>query len=588
MKIAYSLKNYKNTASLLLLLLAFVSTEMFEEVESSPKQQPTSSLTDFSNITLCAPINRFDISMEDIARATRPLAPKLFPKWQTQLDITSESKEAKQFFNQGLFYLYAFNHAEADRSFKEAIRLDPTCAMCHWGVALGLGPNINRPMSPDNNADAYAFSRKALALSEKGTAKEKALIQALLTRYAENPPEDRSSLDSIYADEMRYVSQRYREEMDIATLFVESLMDCIPWDYWEADGQPKPRTREALAILDYIAEKEPSHPGACHFYIHAAEAVHPDLATPSADRLTDLELQAGHLVHMPSHIYIRTGRYHDAAVANQKAMAVDEAYIERCNIQGIYPAAYYPHNIHFLWFAASMEGRSEVSIDAARKLVTKVPKAMTKVAPRIERYFTIPYFSLIRFGKWKEVLKEPKPEEDLVYATVMWHYAQGMGYANTGKLRKAKKELKKVEAAITSEAITALDQPRFPTVNLSKMAALVLKGEIAGKRKKIKEKITHIQEAVAIQDGLRYSEPPYFYYPIRQSLGAVLLENNQPAAAEKVYKEDLVKFPDNGWSLYGLHQSLLMQNKTAEADKINVSFKAAWQRADVDLTASVK
>ena len=570
-----------------ILFLAFLSMSWTDLFEPKPMEEPRELIMDFSNISLCAPIGRYKITMEDIANSKLPLAPKLFPKWQTNLKITSNSTEAKKFFNQGLFYLYAFNHAEADRSFKEAIRLDPDCAMCHWGVALGLGPNINMPMSIDNNEDAYKYSQKALALSA-GTSKiEQALIQALTKRYAATPPEDRTGLDSIYADEMRFVSQRFREEIDVATLFVESLMDCMPWDYWLPDGQPRPRTREVLAVLDYIAEKDPNHPGACHYYIHAAEAVHPDLATPSADRLTNLALKAGHLVHMPSHIYIRTGRYNDAAVANQKAMLVDEDYIERCNIQGIYPAAYYPHNIHFLWFAASMEGRSQVSIDAARKLVTKTPKAMVKVAPRIERYFTIPYFALVRFGKWDEVLKEPQPSEDLPYATVMWQYAQGMAYANKGKMKKAKKALKKIEAAITSEAITTLNQPRFPTINLSKMAALVLKGEMAGKKGKFKEKVKYIKEAVAIQDGLRYSEPPYFYYPIRQSLGAALLAANQPTEAEKVYREDLTKFPSNGWSLFGLHKSLSLQDKLEEAKQVEEDYKRVWSNADVALESSV-
>ena len=361
----------------------------------------------------------------------------------------------------------------------------------------------------------------------------------------------------------------------------------MPWEYWLPDGEPKARTREVLAVLDFIAENDPNHPGACHYYIHAAEAVHPTLAEPSADRLTDLELKAGHLVHMPSHIYIRTGRYNDASVANQKAMLVDEEYIERCNIQGIYPAAYYPHNIHFLWFASSMEGRSKVSIEAARKLVTKTPKAMVSKVPRLERYFTMPYFSLIRFGKWEEVLNESKPDNDLYFANVMWHYARGMAYANKGKTKKAKKELKKVEAAIDSEIIISLNQPNYPTVNLTKMAALVLKGEIAGKRGKLEEKVAYLKEAVAIQDGLRYSEPPYFYYPVRQSLGAALLEANKPAEAEIVYKEDLTKFPDNGWSLFGLQKSLQLQDKLEEAKNMEQAFQKAWKRADVKLEASV-
>ncbi len=580
------LKNMRFTA-LTVVLFGLISLSFTNFFEKKKIDKPTILITDFSNLTMCGPIIRFNIAMADIRKATRPLAPKLDTKWQTNLKITTASKEAKVFFNQGLFYLYAFNHAEADRSFKEAIRLDSTCAMCHWGVGLGLGPNINMPMPEANNADAYAYSQKALILSEKVSKIEKALINALVTRYTEIPPANRYALDSIYSEEMRFVAQRYREEIDIATLFVESLMDCMPWDYWLPDGQPKPRTREALAVLDYIAEKEPNHPGANHYYIHAAEAVHPDLATSSADKLTNMDLQSGHLVHMPSHIYIRTGRYNDASVANQKAMLVDEAYIERCNIQGIYPAAYYPHNIHFLWFASSMEGRSEVSIAAARKLVTKTPKAMVQVVPRLERYFTMPYFSLIRFGKWDQVLAEPKPDEDLIYATAMWHYARGMAYANKGKLKKAKKELAIVAEAIKNETLIALEKPNYPATKLVEMATLVLTGEIAGKQRKYADKVAHIRAAVSIQDGLRYSEPPHFYFPVRQALGNALLEANKTIEAEKIFKEDLAKFPRNGWSLFGLHQSLTKQNKMEEARTIKNEFEKAWTKADVVLKQAV-
>ncbi len=572
---------------LAILIIGFISMSFTNLFEKKAIEKPTTLITDFSDLTMCAPTTRFKIALADIAKATKPLAPKLDTKWQTNLKITSTSEEAKTFFNQGLFYLYAFNHAEADRSFKEGIRLDPDCAMCYWGVGLGLGPNINMPMAATNNAEAYEFTQKALSLSQNSTKIEKALINALTTRYTPTPPEDRSSLDSIYADEMRFVSQRYREEMDVATLFVESLMDCMPWEYWLPGGQPKPRTREALAVLDYIAEKEPNHPGANHYYIHAAEAVHPDLATPSADKLTDMDLQSGHLVHMPSHIYIRTGRYNDASVVNQKAMLVDEDYIERCNIQGIYPAAYYPHNIHFLWFASSMEGRSEVSIAAARKLVTKTPKSMVEVVPRLERYFTMPYFSLIRFGKWDKVLNEPKPDADLIYATTMWHFARGMAFANKGKMKKAKKALKLVVAGETNEALITVEKPNFPTTKLVKMAALVLEGEIAGKKSKYDKKATLLQQAVTIQDGLRYSEPPHFYFPVRQALGAALLDANKVTEAELIFKEDLAKFPKNGWSLFGLHQSLIQQNKLEEAKDIATLFETAWSRADVELEAAV-
>lgn len=541
----------------------------------------------FRNLSMCASTDRFKIDIEEVYTSKDKLAPKLDTKWQTKLDITSSSEEAKVYFNQGLFYLYGFNHAEADRSFKESIRLDTTCAMCHWGVALGLGPNINMPMSPDNNEDAYRYAQKAQILSGNCSPKEKALISALTTRYAEEAPKDRSGLDSLYAIEMRLVSQRYRDDMDIASLFVESLMDCMPWQYWLEDGEPKDRTREALAVLDYIAENDPDHPGANHFYIHLVEEVHPSIGTQSADRLKAMDFPSGHLVHMPSHIYIRTGRYHEASEANVKAMQIDEDYIERCNVQGIYPAAYYPHNIHFLWFAATMEGRSQVSLDAARKLVEKTPEKMFATIPSIERYLTMPYFSLIRFGKWDEVLKEPKPKVDYLYATLMWHYAQGLAYAKKGDIKKAKEHLEIVEKGCEHETIIDLDNDHYPVLSMSRMAALVLRAEVLGLDGRSASKVKQLEEAVAIQDALIYDEPPQFYYPIRQSLGVAHLENSDPKAAERAYREDLDKFPQNGWSLYGLYQALSAQNKVQEANEVKKQYEKAWSLADVELHSAV-
>ncbi len=566
-----------------LLVLMTTLFSLFSIFKKSEK--PTKPISIYQDLSLCSQYGRFDIDPET---ATTPVAPLLETKWQTPMHITA-SEEAKVFFNQGLFLLYGFNHAEAERAFKEAIRLDNNCAMCYWGASLALGPNINIPMPESQIKDAYLYSQKAVEKSAGTSLKEQALIKALTYRYVENPPEDRSELDKAYAEEMRYVASRYREDLDIATLYAESLMDLMPWNYWEEDQSAKPATMEIQSILDYVIEKDESHPGANHYYIHLAEAVHPTLAVPSADRLTKFAYPSGHLVHMPSHIYIRVGRYEDAAIANEAAIQVDENYIETCKAQGVYPALYYPHNIHFLWFAASMEGQYQKAIDAARKLDKKVPYAMAAQVPLIERFKSIPIFTLVRFGKWNEILKEPKPDDHFVYSQTMWYFARGMAYANKGKLKKAKKELAMVKKGRENEALQAVDIPMFPTIGISEIADHLLSGEIAGAGKKgnLQTKIDFIRKAVKAQDNLIYMEPPFFYYPIRQSLGAALLEAGQVEEAEQVFKEDLKNFPANGWSLFGLQQSLKKQNKKEEAEAVEAQFENAWARADVSLERAV-
>lgn len=564
---------------LLLLTTLFSGFSFFNQPEAPPKPF---SIYD-NGISFCAQYGRFDINPET---ATEPVAPLLETKWDNQMNITATDK-AKVFFNQGLFQLYGFNHAEAERAFKEGIRLDKDCAMCYWGAALALGPNINVPMPENQIKDAYLYSQKAMAKSKGVTPKEQALIKALTYRYQETPPTDRTPLDQAFANEMKYVASRYREDLDIATLYAESLMDLMPWNYWEEDESPKPATREIQTLLDYVIEKDSNHPGANHYYIHLAEAVHPQLAVKSADKLTELAYPSGHLVHMPSHIYIRVGRYNDAAVANETAIEVDEAYIEQCQAQGVYPALYYPHNIHFLWFAAIMEGRSQKAIDAARKLDKKVPYAMAAQVPMIERFKSMPIFTLVKFGKWNEVLKEPKPDNHFVYSQTMWHYARGMAYANKGKLKKARKELDMVQKGQANEALQAVDNPQFPTIGISEIAFNVLSAEIAGKKKQFTKKVDFLKKAVAAQDALIYMEPPFFYYPVRQSLGAALLEAGQVKEAEAIFRADLTDFPDNGWSLFGLQQSLKKQNKIEEAKTIQNAFQKAWSRADITLKQAV-
>jgi len=565
---------------IVILTIAFVKANI-SKVNSKEKIETVSPYS--KRVSMCAPISRFNVDLEC---SLTPVAAKFETKWTNQMNITA-SEEAKAFFNQGLFFLYGFNHAEAERSFKEGIRLDGDCAMCYWGASLALGPNINVPMPESQIKDAYLFSQKALEKSVITSEKEQSLIKALTFRYAETPPADRSELDIAFANEMKYVSSRYREDLDIATIYAESLMDLMPWDYWEEDNSAKPQTREIQTLLDYVLEKDPDHPGANHYYIHLTEATHPELAEVNADKLTEMNYPSGHLIHMPSHIYVRVGRFNDASVVNEKAIEVDEDYIEKNKAQGVYPALYYPHNIHFLWFASNMEGRSKVAIEAAIKTDAKVPYAMVAQVPLIERFKPIPIFTLVRFGKWNEILNEPKPDNQFVYSQTMWHYSRGMAFANTGKMKKAKEELENVVEGSKKEGLIAVDNPQFPTIGISEIAINVLSAEMESKKGNTTKAVEYLEKAVAAQDALIYMEPPFFYYPVRQSLGAALLEDKRPAEAEEVYREDLRVFPENGWSLKGLHLSLKAQGKADEAAEIGEQFKEAWKNADIDLSTSV-
>ena len=501
--------------------------------------------------------------------------------------ITTSSPQVQRYFDQGLIFTFGFNHAEAERSFREATKLDSSCAICYWGIALALGSNINAPMSDDSVPQAYEAIQKALQLADRASESEQAYIQALSKRYSPEPVADRQPLDLAYANAMREVSQRYPDDLDAATLFAESLMDLMPWNYWTEEGQPKPGTSEVIATLESVLERNPNHPGAIHYYIHAVEASsNPERAEAAADRLRNLVPGAGHLVHMPAHIYLRIGRYHDASVANESAIASDESYLDQSQAQGLYPSLYYPHNIHFLWKAASMEGRSGVAIDAARKLVAKVSPEQVRQFPLTEIFPPTPLFALVRFGKWDEVLSEPQPPEDFHYTRAMWHYARGMALTAKGRLEEAVNEKVSLRSFLNSEKIAALETVEVPAVRLIQIADHVLAGKIAEQRGQNDEAIAQFKAAVEIQDGLPYMEPPYWYYPVRQEVGAVLLKLDRPGEAEAVYREDLRQHPRNGWSLFGLAQSLHSQGKAGEAAEVQKQFEEAWSQADVRLTAS--
>lgn len=566
---------YTTTMGLRLILLAtifIISSALYFPFLGQDSTQDSYS---FANPPMCAPSTVFDFQGVDEGAS---LAPVLQYNWDHNFPVTTQSTEAQRFFNQGLFFTFAFNHAEAERAFREAARLDPNCAMAHWGIALSLGPNINRPMQKSVMNDAYVEAQRAMHLRKACTPKERAMIEALAVRYAENPPTNRQSLDQAYAEAMRLVAHRYREDVDILALFAESLMDTTPWDYWNKDGTPKYVTREIHETLEYIIEQSPAHPGANHYYIHAMEEFQPEKAEVSADQLTKSQFVSGHLVHMPSHIYVRMGRYEDANRANVGGIALDEEYIEQCQAQGYYPALYYPHNLHFLWFGASMSGQKAMATEAARK---------TAVKGAGQRFQVIPLYSMLRFGEWEQILKETAPRDNHPYMITLWQYAQGMALAKMGQEREAKLALKKLKKMLNSRKMRRLPKGFIPFQGLGQLCELNLAATLAGRSGQADEKVRLLEQAVGIQDQFRYAEPPFFYLPMRQALGAALLEAGRAAAAEQVYRQELAQFPNNGWSLFGLQESLAAQGKAREAEQVQNQFVEAWAQADVELTASV-
>ncbi|QPD04191.1 MAG: Tetratricopeptide repeat (TPR) protein [Candidatus Nitrospira kreftii] len=494
--------------------------------------------------------------------------------------ISTQVSATQQYFNQGLRLVYGFNHAEAIRSFTRAAALDPTCAMCYWGIALAYGPHVNAPMDQSSGVAAYAAVQKALALKSHATASERAYIEALAQRYEADPPDDRARLDRLYSRMMEKVAKTYPKDLDAATLYAESLMDLRPWNYWRPDGTPYPETKDIVRQLEGVLTRNPNHPGACHYYIHAVEAVNPKAAVPCAERLARLMPGEGHMIHMPSHIYIRVGRWNDAVQANHHAIHTDEEFIEGQRPMGVYPLAYYPHNIHFFAFASTMAGRSTQAIEAASTLTSKVNLDAARQVGLLQEMLPYHTLTLTTFGKWDEVLAEPLPPEDIPFSYTMAQYARGVAHAAKGEWAEAQTALDTVAA---TEAATPEGAEGKTALSI---AVHALSGEIATRRGDLNAGITHFREAAKTEDGGLYFEPPKWYYPIRHSLGAALVKVGQHAEAEKVYREDLRRFPENGWSLFGLAQALRAQGKDTEAAATESRFRRAWTGADVTLTAS--
>lgn len=525
----------------------------------------------------------------DPAQADQPIAPRLEGLGDYQFPVTTTNPDSQFFFNQGLNLTYAFNHSEALRAFKEAVRLDPNNAMAYWGWALVLGPNLNLPMAQDVVSQAYGAIQKAVALKDTVSEKEQAFIDALAQRYVESAEEDRTALDQAYAEAMKALVDRYPDDLDAATLYAASLMNLSPWDYWNLDGSPKQNTVEVLNALESVIEREPRHAGALHYYIHTVEARHPERAEKYADILGGLMPGAGHLVHMPSHIYMRVGRFADSYETNKRAVAADENYITQCRAQGIYPLNYYPHNIHFMAWSAMVLGRPADALDAARKIVDKVPKDLSankNVWALYETFLSQPIFVMARFGMWDKMLSEPKPDADSRFMVGIWHYGRALAYIHTDKIAEARQELRPLTDA--REDMGQIEHyVGFSTArNLLTIAEEVVRGEIAYAEGYTLEGLAHLERAVRLEDGLLYNEPPDWYFPVRQFLGAMLLDAGRPGEAEVVYAADLRKNPENGYSLFGLYTSLTEQGKEKDATAIKGRFDKIWANATHQLTSS--
>lgn len=510
--------------------------------------------------------------------STKQIAPLFDHLGAHEFRIETAVPEAQVFFNQGLNLAFAFNHAESHRSFLEASRLDPNSAMTYWGQAYVLGPNINDQF-PDNNRrrKAYEAIQKALELSENSPAREKELIKALSKRFSADTLADIKELNMEYMQAMTLVANAYKNDPDILTLYAAAIMNTVPWDYWDKKGNPSPNIKEAKQALEKAFSLNPEHPGAHHYYIHMVELPKPDLAVPSAEKLASLMPGAGHMVHMPGHIYMRVGRYKEAVEANQAAILVDEDYISQCYAQGQYPLGYYPHNIHFLWSAASMMGNEKISIDAAKKTAEKVSLSNLKEARFFQNFAATPLLAYLRFGKWNEILTTPDPGDEYDYLKMIWHYARGIAFVRKENMKEAKEEL---------QFLNNRDKD-LEHENIARVAHAVLEGEISAAMGDLSAAINQLKLAVTYEDALPYDEPAVWYIPTRQSLGSVLLKAGHYAEAEEIYIEDLAYYRQNGWSLMGLYQSLLQQEKLQEAQDVKQQFDIAWKYADIEIDDSV-
>lgn len=549
-----------------------------------PKTEDISSIT----AVMCAPVvdDKEWYKIDKVAPLFEGLDVLNFP-------ISTQNKLVQKYFNQGLILAYGFNHAEAARSFYYATKLDSTCAMAYWGYAFVLGPNYNAGMEDDNYQRAYDAIQKAVELSNNGcTQKEKALINALSKRYVKSPIEDRSSLDIAFSNAMESAFEKFPQDTDIGTLYIESLMNLHPWDLWTHDGQPKEWTPHLLDLFEKVFAISPKHPGAHHLYIHAVEAsAEPERGLYSAQLYDEgLVPNAGHLIHMPSHIYIRTGDYHKGTMANIRAIKADSSYLTACHAQGSYPLTLYPHNYHFMAATATLEGDSKLGIMAANKVAEHSNRQLMKEPGwgTIQHYYTIRYYVNVKFGKWGNILELENEEGlSLKYPDGVRHYARGMAYAGLGQIINAKKELESLKSIASDESLKEVTIWDFNnTYQLLQIAKRVLEGEILASERNFEESIKRLNEAVVLEDALVYQEPPDWFFSVRHHLGAIQIEASKYQDAIITYKEDLARLPKNGWALHGLklaYSKLEQKDKVAEvADRLT----HIWATADIELSSS--
>ena len=557
----------------------------------------------FSTLWLAVVLVGCEFSDSAETTASTQSLPELAPVGATLLDglgdhhmpISTDNEMVQRWFDQGLMLTYGFNHEAAERSFLKALEIEPECAMCWWGAALVLGPNINAPMDPDSNAAALERAAAANRLAANASEREQAYIQALTERYRDPAPEDRSALDQAFADAMGGLVEAYPEDLDALTLYAESLMTMQAWDYWHADGTtPKGNTARILSSLDTVMESDPEHPGALHLYIHAVESSDGETLRRgewAADQLRDLIPGSGHLVHMPSHIYARVGRWRDAAAVNRDAIRADDLYLAICRPQpGVYPLGYVPHNHHFLWFVSSMIGDRANALAAAESTSERTSDPDLMRAPGFEamqNFAFTPVFAKVRFGLWDDIAATPKPDQDLPYMIALWHYAQGLAAVRQDRLDDAREHDRSLKTLAADPAFEEmLWFGRYPLSLGVGVAERMLAAELALAEGQTDQAITILRQAASQEDHIPYDEPPGWHQPVRQVLGAVLLEAGQPEQAESVYREELRRNPENGWSLFGLGQALKAQERADEAAMVQARFEQAWGDADVTLAAS--
>jgi tetratricopeptide (TPR) repeat protein len=517
----------------------------------------------------------------------RPLAPRLQNLGVHTFPVSTRVERAQRFMNQGVNLAFAFNHAEAARAFAEAARLDPNLAMAYWGHALVLGPNINATMMPEDEPKALELVKKALALKDSATPRERAYIEAIAARYT-GKPEDRHAANRAFAEAMRKVVAAFPDDLDAKTLFAESLMNLRPWNYWTRDGLPYAETRDVEGALSRVLAGNPNHPGALHLWIHLWEPTDtPERAEAEADRLLPLMPGAGHIVHMPAHIYQRVGRYADVVKANLLAAKADEDYIAQCRAQGLYPLSYYPHNLHFIWMGATAAGQGALALESARKLASSVPAEALENAPILQGFVVVPYWAMVRFGQWDVILGDAGPQFKTLFTEGVWRYARAMAQMAKGDLAAAEQELARLRSIVEDPSLRG--QTTF-SMNSGfaqlRIAPEIVAGEIAARRKDWDAATRHLERATRYEDSLIYQEPADWSAPVRQHLGAVLLEAGRADEAETVFWEDLRRNPENGWSLFGLKQALEAQGKTAEAAAIAERFRKAWKDADITLASA--